>query len=148
MTTLEAKKRKLEMFEMSQKGATFEEIGKAYNISRQRVAQIIGGRMKPHFTPIAPNKCIYPNVRKWMNDNRISKAELTRRLYGNTGSDNQHRVRMVLLGERKDMLKSTLDKYLEVTGLTYVLFVLLASSLVCLGFEKILNIFRSDKNEK
>lgn len=31
--------------------------------------------------------------------------------------------------------------------LAYVLFVLLVSSLVCLGFEKILNIFRSDKNE-
>lgn len=111
--------RKIKMLDMKKNGATFEEIGKAFNISKQRVAQIIGGQIKSHFKEISPDACVYPYLRKWMNDNKITKAELTRRLYGNTCPNNQRFVRGILRGSNRGVNKTIIDKWLTVTGLTY-----------------------------
>lgn len=115
----EKNERKFEMLEMAKKGCTYQEIGETFHISKQRVYQIIGGRFKHRFKAITPQNCIYPNIRKWMNDNRITQAELTRRLYHNSHVENQGHVSAFLHGKKKGLMKSTIDKWLTVTGLTY-----------------------------
>ena len=112
-------KRIFQMLEMKKNGATYDEIGKAFNVSKQRVAQIIGDEVKGHFKLITPNVCIYPNLRKWMNDNRITKSELTRRFYGNTTPNNIVAVGNFLRGTTKAVTKKHIDKYIAITGLTY-----------------------------
>lgn len=114
-----SKERKAEMIEMRENGYTYHEIGKAFGISRQRVQTLIGGQMKSHFRRTTPEDCIYPNLRKWMNDNRITRAELCRRLYGDTHPNNRAKCCEFLKGINQRASKRTIDKYLSVTGLTY-----------------------------
>lgn len=114
-----SKERTAKMVEMRENGSTYQEIGKAFGLSRQRVCQMIGGQVRSHFKKITPEDCIYPILRKWMNDNHITRADLCRRLYGNTHPKNSSRCRAFLKGINQEAKKNTIDKYLMVTGLTY-----------------------------
>ena len=102
-------------------GMTYKQISEKYGISKQRVQQIVGGgtdRVKACFRGITEKDCIYPNLRKWMNDNKVSKAELCRRLFGNSHPQLQDRARAWLNG-RNHPSKLNIDRLIEVTGLTY-----------------------------
>ena len=110
---------KAKMIEMKESGLTFVEIGEAFGISKQRVYQLIGGQFRKHFNKITPKDCIYPNMRKWMNDNQISRSELTRRMFGDRHGVHYTWVSSFLKGTGRDVRKSTIDKYIAVTGLTY-----------------------------
>ena len=114
-----ANERKAKMIEMKKNGVTYAEIGKTFNLSKQRVYSIIGGQFKAYYRELTPEDCIYPNVRKWLNDNRISRAELCRRVYGSNNSNARTSNHNFLTGKARDMRKSTIDKYLKATGLTY-----------------------------
>lgn len=104
-------------------GLTLREIAAKHGLSYQRVHQIIGGstkNIKNWFKEIPPEKCIYPNIRKWMNDNCITRAELCRRLWGQVQPTQSLRVDSYLRG-LSDPPKRTIDKLIETTGLTYEL---------------------------
>ena len=99
-------------------GMTYEQIGKKYGVTRQYVYQLIGGETKSCFRGITEKDCIYPNLRKWMNENKVSKTELTRRLFGNGYANNQNYLCKWLTGKGYP-IKKTIDKFIKVTGLTY-----------------------------
>lgn len=111
--------RKNKMLEMHEKGLSYQEIGKVFNISRQRVYMIIGGHFRVFFKPITSDECIYPNLRKWMNDNRVNRAELCRRLYDNFQPHSLSVICNFLKGHNSYATKHFIDKCLKVTGLTY-----------------------------
>ena len=108
--------RKKQMQEDRESGMTFAEIGKKYGISSSRVGQILGRHCVKNFQPV--RNCIYPNLAKWMNENKISRAELTKRIYGNSDATNALRIASYIRGET-DIPKRTIDKLLKVTGMTY-----------------------------
>lgn len=116
---MNANERKEQMLRMKMDGATYEEIGKEFNLSKQRIHMIIGKQSKGHFKWMSKERCVYPNLRKWINDNQVSVAEFCRRLYGNSHPENHYRVSRFLKGYSKEIQKGTIDKYLMVTGLTY-----------------------------
>lgn len=118
MSKFKGNERISKMLEMHENGSSYEEIGKAFNLSRQRVFQLIGGRVKTHFIELSPDDCIYPNLRKLLNDNRITRLGLCRMLYGSNPSKYQN-VYDFLRGRNTRTTKYTIDKYLKVTGLTY-----------------------------
>lgn len=99
-------------------GMRYEQIGKKYGISRQYVYQLIGGETKSRFKTLTEKDCIYPNLRKWMNENKVSRVELTRRLFGNGYANNQNYLCNWLKGKRYP-LKKNIDRLIKVTGLTY-----------------------------
>lgn len=111
--------REAEMLEMRRAGASYTEIAERYGISKQRVYQIVGARNKAYFRPITPERCIYPYLRKWMNDNEISIAELVRRGRGNASATNWCELKAVLTGKARAVTKPTIDKLINATGLTY-----------------------------
>lgn len=112
--------RKAEMIKMRESGATYKDIGEAFGISRQAVFQHIGGMVRGgYFKTLSANDCIYPNLRKWMNDNHMSRSKLCRAMFGNTLPSNQHHISNFLRGKNSGATKHTIDKYLTVTGLTY-----------------------------
>lgn len=119
MTIREANERKAKMIEMHNNGFSYVEIGEAFNLSRQRVFQIIGAQTRYRIKAISPTECIYPKLRKWMNDNGITRAELGRMVFNNNHPQSHTNVGIFLKGRSKDIRKSTIDKYLSVTGLTY-----------------------------
>lgn len=59
-----ATERTRRMVEMHAQGATLQEIGDAFGISRQRVYQMIS----PHIHKTA-ERCIFPGLRRWMLHN-------------------------------------------------------------------------------
>lgn len=102
-------------------GMTLREIAAKHGLSYQRVHQIIGGstkNIKNWFKEIPSEECIYPNIRKWMNNNRITYAELSRRLWGQSHPAYYCRLHKYLLGA-SSLPKRVIDKLIEVTGLTY-----------------------------
>lgn len=113
------KERNEEMVRMRQNGATYAEIAKRFGVSKQRVSMILGQADGAKFKPFTPERCVYPILRKWPNDNKVSVAELTRRMYGNASANNHKYVRVILRGCSKDIRKPTIDKLIKATGLKY-----------------------------
>ena len=111
--------KKTEMIKMREAGMTYENIGKAFGISKQAVFAAIGGDVRKRFKPITSEDCIYPNLRKWMNDNRVTRSELCRKFFGNTNPVCHHNVSKFMRGTNGGATKHTIDRYLAVTGLTY-----------------------------
>lgn len=111
---------KARMKELSFEGLTYEEIGKIYGISKQRVFQIIGSRDVRKWKYIKPEDCVWIGIWRWMNQNRISMAELCRLYYGNSMSENRNRLKRRLKNENvRNIDKLFIDKMLAITGLTY-----------------------------
>ncbi len=98
-------------------GKTYEEIGTEFGISKQRVYQLIGGEMK-HKVVIPEERCIYPNLRLWMNENNVSVNKLCRTMYdGRLEPERTEVLRKALKGS--NCTKNTIDRILKATGLTY-----------------------------
>lgn len=76
----ENKDRLLEMIKMRLDGCSYQEIGNKYGITKQCVQQSIanftGKERTIRCSPL--DKCIYPNIRKWMLDNNISMIKLSK----------------------------------------------------------------------
>lgn len=110
---------KAELYRADRKsGMTYEQIAKKYGVSRQRVAQACGVSKASSFRPQTIKTCVYKNLRSWMNENLISRAELVRLVGLEVAPGNSYRYGEYLRGE-KDPPKQTIDKMLCVTGLTY-----------------------------
>lgn len=102
-------------------GMTMKQIAQKHGLSAQRVHQLIGGRTvetRNWFKEITPEACIYPRIRKWMNENRITRAEFTRRLWGNGHPELQSRLGKYLKGQANPLMRN-INRIIEVTGLSY-----------------------------
>lgn len=109
--------KKDEMRLMRDQGMKYREIAEKFGVSQQYVA-IVCGKYSPHrFVPIG-DKCIYPNLRKWMNENKITRREFLRRMSYEGSSENYVRLGRIITGER-DPSKTYIDNMIRVTGLTY-----------------------------
>ena len=74
-------KDKIKMFEMRVKGATLQEIGDKFGITRERVRQILKSTISRETSMIRGREgIIYPNISKWLKDNDISISEFTEML--------------------------------------------------------------------
>ena len=109
--------RKREMEKLYESGMTHAEIGREFGISRQRVFQLIGGKTRHHYRIITKELCVYDGLRDWLNENRVSIGELTRRIYGEAHAVARKRISDKLGGAI--ITKTYIDKILKVTGLTY-----------------------------
>ena len=96
-------------------GETYDAIAKRFGVSRQAVWSNLNVKRKP-WQDITLAECIYPNLRGWMNDNRVSVPELAKRVTGDR--DNGASVRRWIAGYTNPN-KKNIDKLLSVTGLTY-----------------------------
>lgn len=114
----ELEKRKKQMIRLYKGGMSYQKIADKYGLSYQRVQQICGGSKENLFRGFTKERCIYSGLRKWLNDNKVSVCELTRRLYGNNCSGNINRIRGMLKG-KPELTKTCIDKLLKITGLTY-----------------------------
>lgn len=99
-------------------GMTYKQIAEKHGVSTQYVAQVVGKYNPSYFKVITETGCVYVNLRKWMNENKVSKSELLRRMYIEPHPENLERLRNVMRGvsnPRKDYI----DRMIEATGMTY-----------------------------
>ena len=109
--------RKQAMIKMHESGMTYAEIGAFMGISKQRVYQLIGDTRKGCHKPITKEQCVYAGIRKYMNENKISKMMLVRMIYKRVDGEEYKRVHDALKG--CNCRKNMIDKILKATGLTY-----------------------------
>lgn len=100
------------------KGLSYKEIADKYGVSKQNVAIACGKSQKWNFRYWTATGCIYPNVRKWLNENQITTRELIHRLGIDYHNTTCARIRSYLIGHCYPP-KMIIDKFLSVTGLTY-----------------------------
>ena len=100
-------------------GMTYQEIAKACGCSYQNVSQTLARFKKSQFRPIGKSRCCWDGLRKWMNENRVSNAELIRRKFGrnHTGTEAE-KLRLQLRGKRP-LKKDDIDFLRGLTGLSY-----------------------------
>ena len=99
-------------------GMTCREVAEKHGVSFQYVQQVCAGLLGSNFQFVTEEKCIYPNLRKWMNENSVCVSELIRRIGLDAAGENHHRYACVLSGRflpRKDKI----DQLIKVTGMTY-----------------------------
>lgn len=100
-------------------GMTYEQIAEMFGVSKQRVAQVCGKYNPRYWQYIHETGCIYPNLRKWMNENKVSKVELARRMdYVNSPAAASVALKNYMTGKAV-MTKAYIDKLLKATGMSY-----------------------------
>lgn len=104
--------------ELRERGLTHTQIAEITGVSRQRICQITGKYDANYFKAYTESQVVYPNLRKWLNDNRVSRAEFIRRMGNLDHSTASARLSSYFRGKRFPQ-KATIDRMLEVTGLTY-----------------------------
>lgn len=100
------------------KGLTYKQIAEKYGVSKQNVAQCCSQDNAKHFHFWTEKMCVYPNVRNWLNKNKITKSELIRRMGIRVHANTNAVVGGYLNGSHYPS-KQTIDKLLSITGLTY-----------------------------
>lgn len=99
-------------------GYSYREIAERLNISRQAVAQSLAKSQAYAFRGITSDRCVYYGLRKWMNENKVSVAELCRRM-GYKANSNNYAFISRSIGGKSEMRKRDIDKIIRITGLTY-----------------------------
>lgn len=99
-------------------GMSHKEIAEMYGVSRQTVHFACARHSPGHFKPYKADQVVYPNLRRWLNENKVGRLEFIRRM-GNTGPGHTYdSVRGWFRGDHYPS-KQNIDKILEITGLTY-----------------------------
>lgn len=109
---------KEEKLVLREQGMSYQQIADYFGISYQAVAQPLAKHNPNKFRYVRESGCVYPNIRKWLNDNRVNKSEFVRRLQLMNSNGNKERMDGYLTG-RTDPPKRIIDRILAVTGLTY-----------------------------
>lgn len=107
-----------QMVEDRDAGMTYKQIAEKHGVSHQYVSQVVSTYNPKNFRFITPTGCIYPNLRKWMNDNQVGTSELLRRMYLEPLQGNVERLRAVMQGHRNPR-KDYIDRMIEATGMKY-----------------------------
>lgn len=100
------------------KGLTHREIAEKYGVSHQAVAQACARHKPSLFKPYTAKEVVYPNLRRWLNDNKVSRNEFARRLGNAPYGANSSHLSCWLRGINYPT-KLNIDRLLAVTGLTY-----------------------------
>ena len=110
-----SKRKQMQM--LREQGLKYREIAEKFGCSKQYVAVVCGKCDPAHFVYIG-KECVYPNLRKWMNENKVSRNEFVRRMGYAPSGRSADSFRAYIRGDAQPR-KPYIDKMLEVTGLTY-----------------------------
>lgn len=102
-------------------GMTYAQIGRKYGVTRQRIGQICGKYNKYNFRVVKDNGCVYKNLRKWMNENSVGRAELLRKIGVAPEDINEHTLRAFrrILTGKSEMSEEVAGRLAAITGMRY-----------------------------
>lgn len=100
------------------RGLTYQQIADKYGVSRQNIHLACRNYNPLRFHPFDEKRCVYSNLRKWLNANKISANELMAKLGYEAAGRTSDWLRNVLKG-KCDIKKNVIDKLIMLTGLTY-----------------------------
>lgn len=109
--------KKEQILALRKQGLKHKEIAERLGISEQYSSQVCGAVYPMYATPVG-SECVYPNLREWMNENRVSRKEFLQRMGLTVHQNNYDRLNSYMTGKYYPR-KPYIDKMLEVTGMTY-----------------------------
>lgn len=98
-------------------GMTYAQIGEKYGITRQRVGQIFGKHNRHNYRVVKKDGCIYINLREWMNQNFVNRAELLQKIGVEPTVTNMNVFRFHLRG-LNGMSEEVISGLMRETGLS------------------------------
>lgn len=109
------KEQKIEAFSMLMDGKTYSEVGEHFGVTKQRIHQLFPMQRnnKPVCKKEKPLRYIYPNIEKWMRENKVSLAELSLKIGCSSNT-----ICRNLLGYNEPG-KRLIDEIIKLTGMTY-----------------------------
>lgn len=110
-----SKRKQMQM--LREQGLKHREIAEKLGVSNQYVSTVCAKCDPAHFRYV-DDSCIYPNLRNWMNENKITRREFLRRMGLMPYTGNYERFTSYLRGDNYPR-KPYIDKMLAVTGMTY-----------------------------
>jgi hypothetical protein len=93
------------------KGMTYREIADKHGVSYQAVHTVCAKQGEPKRKIISSKACIYPNLRRWLNEDKQRQDRFFQAMKGGTFLE-------CLKGLRQPK-KNTIDKMIAITGMTY-----------------------------
>ena len=109
---------KSKILELREQGKTYQEIADEVGCTKQYIGQVCGKYNPSMFHFITESECIYPNLRKWMNENKISRKELIRRSGIYETTNHSSHLSYIMTGYAQPP-KPTIDKLIAATGMPY-----------------------------
>lgn len=104
------------IFRLAAEGYTQEEIGKVCGVSRQRIAQVMGGRGRT-YNQVRP-RSIYRGLNEWMLQNDITCATLTSMMGYASNASQQNVVKRRIMGVTELRMRD-INRLIELSGKTY-----------------------------
>lgn len=101
-----------------EKGLTYRQIAIKYGVSYQAVHSALAQFSPQLFKKLTEKQVVYPNLRRWMNENKVGKREFIRRMELSVGGKTAQNLNDWLTG-RTYPNKKNIDLILKITGLTY-----------------------------
>lgn len=98
-------------------GMTYQQIVDKYGVSWSLVNKTIGKQNPKHFKAITEKSCVYPYLRRWMNENRVNAVRLVELMDLEPHGVTVQSLRNIMHGGNPR--KNWIDKLLKITGLTY-----------------------------
>ena len=109
--------KKEKMVELRKQGMTYQEIADIFGCSKSYVGSLLSKSKECQFRPLTSKDCIFVGIRNWLNENKVSRSEFCRRVYGHAHPANHQRYSAIFKG--RDCTKKTIDIILSITGPTY-----------------------------
>lgn len=109
---------KEKIIELGQQGYKYKEIADMCGVTRQRVYQVLSNVYVTDYKRLNDTDCIYPNIRNWWNDNRMTFHRFFKLMKLEYHSKNIQRLRDYLKGVCNPR-KEYIDKLIAATGMPY-----------------------------
>ena len=104
--------------ELREQGFTYQQIADKLGVTKAYIGQLVSGFNPRYFRMITEEQCVYPGLREWMNDNKVGRSEMVRRMGKHTWPATVSTLSYVMRGDHEPT-KTTIDSILKVTGLSY-----------------------------
>lgn len=106
------------VIDLKRKGLSNIEISEISGASKSYVYQLCSTKGYRTHKPITEEQCVYPYLREWLNNRRMSKADFIRLLL-DAGTTVTHMTLSAWMAGTQYPSKKNIDIMLEVTGLFY-----------------------------
>lgn len=110
------KEDKIKAYAMTLDGYTYQSIANEFGVTKQYISSLFGRKL---YNAKLYDEIIYPNITKWMEENKVTVRSLSIELYSEQSPNvAQTKLSKKLKGERKFTIDD-IDKILKITGMKY-----------------------------
>lgn len=110
--------KKQRIIALRSQGMKYRDIAAQLGVYFQYVAIVCGQTNTYYFRAVSAEECIWPNLRRWMNENRICRNALLRRMGFTTFGEHNMKLGRILKGTQEPG-KDWIDRLISATGLPY-----------------------------